>query len=667
MDSSRQLAAIMFTDIVGYTLLMGTDEQKAFQIISQNRQLQKPIVEKYGGRWIKELGDGVMVSFSTVSDAIYAATEIQQQCRESCEFLLRIGIHHGEIVFDGNDVFGDAVNVASRIQAIAPVGGTYISESVHQNVINKADIQTKYVKAVKLKNVREPVRLYELITNSINQSTVFKEIPISEQKKPSYKYVRIGLSIFAVIAIYFSSSYFIKDPSTGFAGETEKSIAVLPFVNMSNDKEQEYFSDGLSEELLNLLSKVQGLKVIARTSSFAFKGKNEDIRTISDKLGVSHILEGSVRKSNNTIRISTILINANDGNRLWSHTYERQLDDIFKLQDEIAHAVVRELKLKLLKPASSFTRTSKAHNLILQGNFFHEKLDKENVEKSLQLYQKALQIDSLDAHAWAMVAKTYSRAAWQNYIPQRDGYARARTAVLKAISIEPENTDALLTLGGLKLYYDFKWNEAEDILLKVLKYEPANSAALNTLGALYQTLGDRNKAIKYTALALEYDPLRPIIYSNQGANYFYSGEYDKSNAMYKKALDINPEFQRAHMYMGRNYLFQNKPEVAMDEMQRENIILFKQFGLIMAYHALNDHKKSNELLQLFLVAYHKEWPYLLAQLYAYVGKKEEALIWLQQAYIQKDSWLIWIKEDPLLKTIWQEKKYTEILKKLNLK
>jgi class 3 adenylate cyclase len=233
MPQSRQLAAIMFTDIVGYTALMGKDEQKAFAILDKNRQLQKPIIEKYGGRWIKELGDGVMGSFTTVSDAVNAAKEIQLQCKEKGEFALRIGLHHGEIVFDGDDVFGDAVNVASRIQAIAPVGGIYVSESVHLNVANKADIETKFVKAEKLKNVKEPVRIYEILDNN-NVQPAQRSIRTkigSNLKKPSFR--SLLFILIPITLIIVGISLFSKRGKAIFVNERVESIAVLPFVNES--------------------------------------------------------------------------------------------------------------------------------------------------------------------------------------------------------------------------------------------------------------------------------------------------------------------------------------------------------------------------------------------------------------------------------------------------
>jgi TolB-like protein/class 3 adenylate cyclase/lipoprotein NlpI len=659
MSQSRQLAAIMFTDIASYTALMGEDEQKAFSILAKNRELQKPIIEKYNGRWIKELGDGVMASFSTVSDAVNAAQEIQEKCNQLNEFSLRIGIHQGEIVIEGDDVFGDAVNIASRIQAIAPIAGIAVSETVHQNIVNKPGVKTRFIKTERLKNVREPVKIFEVVTGTAQTKTSFLIKSTSIQGK---YFVIAGIVILLMVVGYFLYS----SSKTNEKNISEKSIAVLPFINISNDEQQEYFSDGLTEELMNLLAKTNGLKVIARTSSFAFKGKNEDVKTISEKLGVDHILEGTVRKAGNKIRITAKLIRASDAKMLWNETYNRIIDDIFIVQDEIANAVVKKLRVKLLETGKAKESKPEVLNLILQGNYYHEKLDREGVLKSMQLYKQAVALDSTDARAWAMLAKSYSRAAWQNYIPQQEGYEQARQTVLKGYQIDPDNTHVLLIYAGLKLYYDFEWKGAEELLQRVLELEPANAAALNTLGALYQAAGKWKDAIKVTSEALVYDPLRPIVYINQGANYTYLNQLDKGIEMYRKALEINPQFQRAHMYIGRNYLLQGKPQLALQEMHKENIPFFKHFGLALVMHAVRDQQTADSLLNSFVRDHQKEWPYLIAELYAFRNEKQKAISWLQKAYEQNDSWLVWIKGDPLLKNIWEHPEYISILKKMNL-
>ncbi len=259
MSQSRQLAAIMFTDIVGYTALIGDDEQRAFEILNKNRKVQKPLIEQYGGRWIKEIGDGVLACFTTVSDAVNAAIKIQEACNLTKDFLLRIGIHHGEVVFEENDIFGDVVNIASRIQALAPIGGIWISESLHNNISNKREIKTKFVRAETLKNVKELVWIYEVLI---------------ENNHPGEQ-------------VSFNLTTVKTTP--------DKSIAVLPFVNMSSDPEQEFFSDGLTEEIISDLSRLEKLLVISRSSIMTLKGSNKKIKEIANDVNVRYILEGSVR------------------------------------------------------------------------------------------------------------------------------------------------------------------------------------------------------------------------------------------------------------------------------------------------------------------------------------------------------------------------------------
>src|SRR5687767_2730126 len=315
MASTRQLAAIMFTDIVGYTALMYEDEEKAMRLLEKNRDIQKPLVEQHGGKWIKEVGDGVLASFLSVMDAVSCACSINQACEKVKGLRLRIGIHLGDVVFEDHDVFGDGVNIASRLQSLAPVGAIWISESVYKNITNKKGISSCFVREEALKNVKEPVRIYEVSIEDHACMHVMDSVTTHE---------------------------LTADP-------LEKSITVLPFVNMSNDPEQDYFSDGIAEETLNSLAHLKDLKVAGRTSSFQFKGKNIDISEIGKKLNVSNVLEGSVRKQGNILRVTAQLIKVEDGFHLWSERYDRNMDDIFAIQDEIALAITEKLKVMLLQ------------------------------------------------------------------------------------------------------------------------------------------------------------------------------------------------------------------------------------------------------------------------------------------------------------------------------
>ena len=670
MNSSRQLAAIMFTDIVGYTALMGKDEQKAFEYLNKNRAIQKPIIEQFNGRWIKELGDGVMASFNTVSDAVNAAIKIQGACNAANEFQLRIGIHLGEVVFENDDVFGDGVNIAARIQALATPGGIWISESVHHNVVNKYDIDTEFVKVEQLKNVKEPVRIYQVKMEGV--VTITPVFPSIENKNFKYKkplLLSIGL-VLILAAAYFVYTNFQKKSKENIPSKIEavidRSIAVLPFVDMSAGKDQEYFSDGLSEELLNLLAKIPELKVICRTSSFSFKGKNEDLRTIADKLGVAHVLEGSVRKDGNKIRVTAQLIKATDGSRMWSETYDRDLKGIFKLQDEIAQAVVQELKLKLLD-TSSTPGNIEAYNLILQGNYYYDKLDKDNVAKAVDFYKQALAIDSTDAMAWGKLANTLSRQAWQNYIDRNTGREQAKLAAMKAIALNNNLAIGYLELGDLKLYQDFEWKGAEENYQKALSLEPINTDILYSLGGgLYFATGRWKEAIRDMKKCIELDPLKPLYHLNLGNILTHAGRPDEAIAYFKKTLEINSQFQRAHLYLGRNYLLSGKTEMALKEMQQENMEVFRVFGVALAYHALGLRKEAEEALKNFTDKFKNEWNYLLAELYAYRGEKDNAFMWLENAYNKKDGWLVFLKGDPLLKNLKSDSRYNAFMKKMNL-
>ena len=372
MSQSRQLAAIMFTDIVGYTSLMGDDEEKAFDRLQRNRELQKPIIEKFRGTWIKELGDGVMASFNTVSDAVMAAIKIQEDCKALQDFQLRIGIHQGEVVFEAGDIFGDAVNIASRIQASAKPGCIYISEAVHNNVSNKKDIHTKFIKEDTLKNVKDTVRIYEIITKESSE-------PFPEMNGLSQKF-------------------------------QDKSIAVLPFVNMSNDAEQEYFCDGISEEIINALAQLNNLRVISRTSAFTFKNKNADAREIGRILNVQTLLEGSVRKAGNRLRITTKLVKVSDGSHLWSNRYDRELEDIFSIQENIAENVATSLQGVLTDEEKEAIRRPEtnieAYEYYLKGRKLLHNLD---LKLSITMFEKATELDAdyalaytglADAHSW---------------------------------------------------------------------------------------------------------------------------------------------------------------------------------------------------------------------------------------------------------------------------
>ncbi|HET9434244.1 MAG TPA: tetratricopeptide repeat protein, partial [Chitinophagaceae bacterium] len=354
----------------------------------------------------------------------------------------------------------------------------------------------------------------------------------------------------------------------------------------------------------------------------------------------------------------------------WNDSYDRDLSNIFKLQDEIAQTVVQQLRLKLLQfPSTNVSGSGNvdAYNLVLQGNYFYDKLDRENVAKAIDFYTQALAIDSTNARAWGKLANAISRQAWQNYIDQNPGYEKARQAALKAISLDNTLAVGYLELADIKLYHDFDWKGAEETYQKALSLEPQNAEIIVGNGSLNEAIGSWKEAAKFYKQAIDLDPLKPIYYLGMGNNQTAVGQINEAILSFKKALDIDPRFQRAHLYQGINYLLLGKTDLALKEIEQENNELFKTFGLALAYHALGRKLEADETLKDFADKYQNNWSYLLAQLHAFRGEKDEAFGWLETAYNKKDSWLFWVKGDPLLKNLKTDPRYNAFLKKMNLK
>ncbi len=453
------------------------------------------------------------------------------------------------------------------------------------------------------------------------------------------------------------------------AAPNEKSIAVLPFADMSAGKDQEYFADGLSEELLNLLAKLPELRVIGRTSSFQFKGRNEDQRVIGEKLNVAHILEGSVRKSGEKLRISAQLIRAADGFHLWSETYDRTLDDIFVVQDEIAGEVVQALKLTLFTP-TSVTRSRpvdhEAYNLTLKGRFFVERLGQKDFERAVEYFRQAHERDPEYAPAWAGLSKAYAGQADNGYVPTADGYRRAREAAEKALALDPQLADAHLAMGWIQHSYDWNWAAADVSNRKALALEPGNAQVLRYSGRLAVTLGRWSEAIDLMNKAIERDPLQPNAYSNLGLVLQAVNRDTEAEAAIRKALELDPDGSSRHRALGRVLLLQDKTDAALREMQQETGEVWRLSGLSLVFHALGRRSESDAALAVMKDKHAEIWAYQIAQVHAFRGEADLAFVWLGRAYDQRDAGVPQIMGDRLMRGLVGDPHYKAFLRKLKL-
>lgn len=681
MSQTRQLAAIMFTDIVGYTALMGNDEQKAFQLLKKNRQIQQPLIKQHNGNWIKEIGDGVLASFTTVTDAVMCAGAIHKACRAVEGLQLRIGIHLGEVVFEDNDVFGDGVNIASRLQTLAPIGGTFVSESVYKNVSNKKEIITEFVREENLKNVSEPVKIYEIkIKETADQQP---EIVQGLKKgssiiKANKRKAIFGIGALIVIAALLSWYFFVyqkQEQTSTDNNALEKSIAVLPFVNMSGDQEQEYFSEGLSEELLNLLSKIQDLKVISRTSSFSFKGKNEDVRKIGKTLGVGNILEGSVRKSGNTIRITAQLIEVRNGTHLWSETYDRSIEDIFKVQDEISVAVVQQLKTKLLSPnKTAVTENTAAHSLYLKGRYEWGKRTREGFLKSIDYFNQAIQEDPQYSLAYAGIADSYTLLCGYHILSPEASISKAKTAAEKAMQLNPTLAEAYEATGHIEFLADFNWQKAEDNYQEAIQLNPSFATARQRYALMRATQGRFTEAQEGIKKAQELDPLSKIINTDVGLVYLLTGNAIKTIDQCKEVLDIDSAFSVALFVQGMAYEQIGKTDFAIHDFQQavkasnDNPIALSALG--HAFAKSGNKTEALKILKDLETSSDQKYvsPYCKAVIYAGLGNSDEVFKLLNKAVDDKSVWMIHlhISADPRFKEFKTDKRFIELLKRIQL-
>lgn len=419
-----------------------------------------------------------------------------------------------------------------------------------------------------------------------------------------------------------------------------KSIAVLPFVNMSSDAEQEYFSDGLSEELLNLLAKIPQLRVIARTSSFAFKGEKIEIAEIAKKLNVAHVLEGSVRKSGNQVRITAQLIRASDSSHLWSETYDRSLDDVFAIQDEISAAVVEQLKITLLGAAPEAKETDPAaYVLYLQARQLQRQRTPEGHAQSIDLYQRALAIAPDYAASWVGLSENYSVQAGFGQRPIKEGYTLAREAADKALMLDPDNAAAHAQLGSISMHFDGNLAAAARHIERALQLDPANPDIFLNATDLAGALGRSEEAIALGEYAVSRDPVNSGGHSILSYYYSAAGRQDEAIALRHTALSLSPGMHVAQYNIGVALLRKGEPDAALAAMQLESVEGFRLIGSAMAYHALGQAAESDAALAELIDKYAMDTAYNIAYVLAYRGEADRAFEWLDKAVQYKDPGL----------------------------
>lgn len=444
------------------------------------------------------------------------------------------------------------------------------------------------------------------------------------------------------------------------------SIAVLPFVNMSSDVEQEYFSDGLSEELLNLLAKIPALRVASRTSAFSFKGKDITIGDVGRELNVGHVLEGSVRKSGTKIRITAQLIDVESDTHLWSDTWDRTLDDVFAIQDEIAQVVVDQLRIKLLGATPQVAETSaEAYGLVLQARHHFLRRSNAGYLVAESLLQKAIEIDPDYAPAWAALGLTHLAAA--SIAVERGARASAVLAVdaaSKALELDPDNTQALSVLASIEIASNYDNDAGMQYLEHALTVSPGDSYALNTASGLAMIVGDFETGKKIARAMALVDPLNTGAHLNFGYSAYFAGDYAAAIESFERVIELNPDAVGLHYYIACILWTQGKFEQALARAQLENLEGFRYTALAMLYFELGDMDASDAALAL-LNELDTEWAYQRVMAYSVRGEKDKAFEWLDTAIEIRDRGLNLAVGDPTLDNLRDDPRFADVLKRLN--
>ena len=549
----RRLAAIVAADVVGYSRLMSRDESRTlFRLKEVRTKHMEPALARNGGRVVKLTGDGALIEFGSAVDALRAAVEFQQAMvdagrgnTEEERIVFRVGMHLGDVLVDGEDLYGDGINVAARLESEAPPGGILVSRAVHESVDGRLKARLHSVGELSLRNIERPVGAFRVDWTAADWPAEGRPVPSTSEAPPAEPIVVLPpASVAEKIAPLVDSYPALPD---------KPSIAVLPFQNMSGDPEQDYFADGIVEDILTGLSRIKSLFVIARNSSFAYKGKSPDIRSVGRELGVRYVLEGSVRKAGNRVRITGQLIDASDGGHIWADRFDGGLEDIFELQDQVTMRVIGavgpKLELAEIERAKRKTGNLQAYDYYLRAWAAMYRYTRESTDEAMGLLRKSVELDPEFALGHAAMATCYlSRRAFEWTTDHVREAADAALAARRGLALDDHDARVLTYCGYALLLITGRGEEGLPLLDRAIDADTNFAQAWAWRGTARNILGDPEAAIPDFAHALRLSPLDPLIWIPQSGiafAHFYCGRYDEASDWAGKALQRRPNYVNA--------------------------------------------------------------------------------------------------------------------------
>jgi TolB-like protein len=669
-----EIGHVLFIDIVGYSKLLITEQserlQKLKEIVWETEQFRLAQAE---GKLLRlPTGDGGALVFRNHLEApVLCAMEISKELTRHPELQVRMGIHSGPVneITDLNaqaNIAGAGINIAQRVMDCGDAGHILLSQHVADD-LEQYPRWRSHLHDIGAFEVKHGVRVN--VTNLYSEEVGNPKLPTKLQAvrkhRAHVRWAEIAAALLVLGAIIVAGFYFLRRPGHSASAVAENSIAVLPFVNMSEDKANESFSDGISEELLNLLAKIPQLQVTARTSSFAFKGKEIGVPEIARTLHVAHVLEGSVRKAGDSVRITAQLIKAGTDTHLWSETYDRKMDDIFKIQDEIAGKVVKELKVKLLGAAPKVRTTDpKAYALYLQARELGRQKTAEAFAKSDALCRQVLEIDPRYAPAWDELAANFFGKASAGLLSNQQGYTRAREAEEKALGIDPDYAPAHAGLGFITAYGDNDLAGAARHFQRALAIDPTDVNVLNDAAVFLTSLGRLDETLALDEALVSRDPIDVLGFFNLGLHQRYAGRYDAAIASFRTALNLSPNYGGAHTQLGMALIQKGDAAAALADIEQEKIDVLRMIGLPLAYCALGRRAEADAALNALTAKYEKDGPYNIAHDYAFCGEADKAFEWLDKAVAYQDPGLGEIVTENLFDKIHSDPRWLPFLRKI---
>lgn len=672
----RRLSAIMFTDMVGYSALTQKNEALALDLLEEHRTIVRPFFEKHDGREIETAGDSFFVEFTSAVEATNCAIEIQttlneRNKREPAErrIFLRIGLHIGDVVFVDQQVHGDGVNIAARMEPLAQPGGICISEDVARQIRNKIDFPVIKLGEEKLKNISMPMDIYCIVLPWLHTDQRTKRtFPI----KKIIPYVFGLLAILIIVATF----YLINNYKDKNLSHSKLRLAVLPLSNISNDAKDEYFADGMTEELISSLSKIGGLNVIARTSIMKYKETDKDISKIGKELMVGSILEGSVRKFENKARITVQLIDVSTQEHLWSMDYDRELKDIFMIQSEIAQNVAGELKVRLVSSEKEQLEKGSTDNMqafqeYLIGKHYLNQRTSESIQVSLQHFEKSIQLDSAFALPYTSLAYAYTLIGVAGYgdIPRDMAETKAKEAVMKALDIDETLAEAHAALGYIKFRIDWDWKGAEKEFKRAIELKPGYATA-HEWYALFLAIHVRlDEALQEMQKAYELDPLSSSVNTGIARIYHFRNEPEKGLAQIKKTLAIDSNYAEAHFTSGMTYSKIKEYEKAEATLEKAVMLSGRRpvvlgvLGAVYGKMGRGDEMKKI-VAELESAPVTNDKLYALSYIKSSLGQTDEALDILEKLLYDRYGIMIYMKVEKDFFAGGNSPRYKQMLEKM---